>query len=267
MGESPGIPTLSQEHQGDCATECSRPEYSEPECVTPEGKDNPIDGRMSTLEHALDQALLVMADLRNQLQVQDLLEEQLAETESFSQIQHRAILSLKQELRLAQNQIAHFQSLQDSHAQMILQIQDDLVLTALKKEELEIQVNHLTRREAQLQHQCLDCSDRCEQQENRIKSLEEQVTDLQEQVLHQVQQLREQETAIQHWKGRYQSFYRECQTLLKECDPHSENDRETFFQAFTALLTKTAEDDRFTDLPLSYIKVELPSFLGDNYKL
>jgi len=245
VAESLGISTLFHTNDTDYQVDC-----------------HGIEGRILTLEHALDQALLVMADLRKQLQVQDLLEEQLAETESFAQIQHKAILSLRQQLQLAHDQLVQFQSLQDCHSQVFGQVQGDLVLTSLKKEELEIQVDHLSRREAQLQHQCLDLNDRCEQQDHRIRALEEQVTDLQEQVLHQVQQLREQETATQHWKGRCQSFYRDCQALLAQYRHQGEDDRGAFVQEFEALLEKASEDDRFSMGSLSCTKVELPSFLG-----
>ena len=202
--------------------------------------------RILTLEQALDQALMVIADLRSQLQIQSLLEHQLAETESCSHIQQKAILSLKQQLRLEQERVEQGKTLQDSYAQTIVQVQKELVLTALKKEELERQVDYLSRREAQLQHQCLEMNEQCEQQERRLRTLETQIVELQEQVLHQAQQLHEQEMATQHWKERCQSFYPQCQALLNQLTHTDRGEELEGLEALRNFLETVLEDDRLS---------------------
>jgi chromosome segregation ATPase len=202
--------------------------------------------RILTLEHALDQALLVIEDLRSKLQVQNLLEHQLAETESCSHIQQKAILSFKQQLRLEQDRLQQCKTLQDSYAQTIVQVQKELVLTALKKEELERQVDHLSRREAQLQQQGLEMKEQCERQERRIQTLETQMAELQEQVLHQAQQLHEQEMATQHWKERCQSFYPQCQALLNQLERSDRGQGLEGLETLRNFLDTGLEDDRLS---------------------
>ena len=171
--------------------------------------------RIATLEHALDQALLVIADVREQLKEQHILEAQLAKTEEFANIQQQAIASLQAQLRDAQQEVSQNTTLKESYNKAIAQVQDDFILTAQKKAELEHQIEQLTRREGQLQHQCLELTEYSNEQSDRIQVLENQIHDLQEQVLQQVQQLREQETATQHWRGRYQMMAAQLTALLE----------------------------------------------------
>lgn len=55
--------------------------------------------RIYHLEKALDQALVYLKELRGQIQVQSILETQLAQTEAFASVQQQAIVRLKQQLQ------------------------------------------------------------------------------------------------------------------------------------------------------------------------
>ena len=221
-----------------------------------------IDGRevrILTLEHALDQALLVIADLRGQLKDQQILEDQLSETELFSHIQQKAIVSLQKQLEDYADRLSQYKEIHDRQSQTIDRVQDDLALTSLKKEELEVQIAHLVRREAHLQQQYHEFVELCDRQQTRTQMLEKQTTDLQEQVLQQVQQLREQETAIQHWRGRCESIYNQLHEVISQYELDQEVPLSQLKEAL-GYLAGLVESDRFS-LPLPHPKIELPRFL------
>lgn len=160
--------------------------------------------RIQTLEHALDQALLVIQDLRNQLQDQECLEQQLVATEEFAYIQEKAVLVLKHQLSQVQVNLSSHEYHSKTQIQTIEQLQEDLVLTSMKQEELENEIMQQTRSQARLQQYCQELEAERDRQQPRLQELEHQIAELQEQVLHQVQQASEYETAVQHWKYRYQ---------------------------------------------------------------
>lgn len=217
--------------------------------------------RILTLEHALDQALLVIADLREQLKDQQILEEQLSETELFSHIQQKAIVSLQKQLQQKSDQLSEYTTLNERQTKTIDRVQDDLALTSLKKEELEVQIAHLVRREAHLQQQCQEFSELHDRQQERTQILEQQMTDLQEQVLYQVQQIREQETAVQHWKARCEAIYQQLQAVVNrhESDRHIPLPELKEAIGYLGWLTSDPRSSEVASSPSA--KIELPRFL------
>lgn len=63
--------------------------------------------RISQLEQALDQTLLHLQELRSQLVQQEWLEERLADTEEFANVQQQAILHLKQQILNKDTALGH----------------------------------------------------------------------------------------------------------------------------------------------------------------
>ncbi len=217
--------------------------------------------RILTLEHALDQALLVIADLRGQLKDQQILEEQLSETELFSHIQQKAIVSLQKQLEQKNEQLSEYTDTNDRQMKTIDRVQDDLALTSLKKEELEVQIAHLVRREAHLQQQCQEFTELYDRQQSRTQMLEQQMTDLQEQVLYQVQQLREQETAVQHWKARCEAIYQQLQVVVNRHESDRQIPLPELKEAIGYLGGLTPEDRSSEVASIPSPKIELPRFL------
>jgi chromosome segregation ATPase len=132
--------------------------------------------RIRQLERALDIAMESLAAWKSQGRDWQLLSDRLASAEETTNVQHLAILKLKQRL-LDQRQATHEQRAQ-----------------------LEQRVSQTNALEAQLEHACQEFQQQHEDDRHRILSLEAQVASLQEQVLHQAQQMKEYEAAIQHWR-------------------------------------------------------------------
>ena len=112
--------------------------------------------RIQTLEHALDQALLVIQDLRNQLRDQDHLEEQLAATEEFAYIQQKAVQSLQtqlveQTLNCARLQQCCQELEQEQNGQQVRSQDLERQLTDLQEQVLH-QVRQASEYEAAIQH-------------------------------------------------------------------------------------------------------------------
>jgi chromosome segregation ATPase len=161
-----------------------------------------LQQRIQTLEHALDQALLVIDDLRCQRQDQQFLENQLAETEEFAHIQYKAVQELKRQLNEARTELAEAQSLSTTQSMSLETLETEVQTAQATYDQLQSSVSYHTRIQATLQQQCRELEIECDRQQNRIQELEHQLVELQEQVLHQAQQAREYEAAVRHWKHR-----------------------------------------------------------------
>jgi hypothetical protein len=72
----------------------------------PQAGDRSAQSRVQTLERALDDALLCVEELRQQLKEQHFLENQLANTEEYSDVQQRAIAKLKAQISDLQTSLA-----------------------------------------------------------------------------------------------------------------------------------------------------------------
>ncbi|MEM8604311.1 MAG: hypothetical protein AAGF24_10810 [Cyanobacteria bacterium P01_H01_bin.121] len=161
-----------------------------------------LQQRIQTLEHALDQALLVIEDLRSQRHDQDFLEHQLAETEEFAHIQYQAVQELKRQLSEARQDLTNTRQVTINQAQDLASLNTEVKTAQGTYDDLQSRVNYHTRIQATLQQQCRELEIECDRQQTRIQALEHQLVELQEQVLHQAQQAREYEAAVRHWKHR-----------------------------------------------------------------
>lgn len=132
--------------------------------------------RIQQLERALDIAMESLAAWKSQGRDWQLLSDRLASAEETTNVQHLAILKLKQRLL------------------------DQRQTTSEQLAQLEQRVNQANALEAQLEHACQEFQHQHEGDHHRITALEGQVASLQEQVLHQAQQMKEYEAAIQHWR-------------------------------------------------------------------
>lgn len=185
--------------------------------------------RIHQLEQALDQALSYVDDLRQQVQDQQRLEEQLAMTEEYANVQQQAIIRLKQRLaeqaaeRAAatqptpteaepfvpaastkQNAIARL----DSYS-LSSEFAGDLakVIAAAQAhiESLSTEIEERTTFQARLQHTCQEIMTERDQLCNRMATIEQQNAELQEQILKQMKQISDYETGLRHWQERYMS--------------------------------------------------------------
>lgn len=158
--------------------------------------------RIQTLEHALDQALLVIEDLRNQRRDQQFLENQLIETEEFAHIQYKATQELKRQLRETRLELSEVRRLAEQQIGSLHVLEAEMAAANTTQESLEEQASHHARMQATLQQQCRELEVEYDRQQTRIQELEHQLVELQEQILHQAQQAREYEAAVRHWKHR-----------------------------------------------------------------
>lgn len=84
--------------QNDVADESSRPSLMDEDLALLRSQMQKHVDRIRNLERALDQSLILVAELREQLVDQQFLEKQLAATEEIANIQQQAITKLKQQL-------------------------------------------------------------------------------------------------------------------------------------------------------------------------
>lgn len=142
-----------------------------------QSESSPED-RIRQLERALDIALESLSAWKSQGRNWDELGKRLANSEETNQIQHLAIVKLKEHLRERER------SLSSRIAALDRQWRDKSMSEARWQQGY---------RELQIQH------DRARQ---RIAELENRLADLQEHLLHQDRQVKEYETAIKHWQEK-----------------------------------------------------------------
>ncbi|MGP1384121.1 MAG: hypothetical protein ACTS2F_11215 [Thainema sp.] len=203
--------------------------------------------RIHQLEQALDQALSYVEDLRQQVQDQQRLEEQLAVTEEYANVQQQAIIRLKQ--RLAEQSAEHLATAQsppkdvepftsaaptkqnsiarlDSYS-LSSEFAGDLakVIAAAQAhiESLSTEIEERTTFQARLQHTCQEIMTERDQLCNRMATIEQQNAELQEQILKQMKQISDYETGLRHWKERYmatQQQFGQLKQVLKTALTH-----------------------------------------------
>ncbi len=187
--------------------------------------------RIHQLEQALDQALSYVDDLRQQVQDQQRLEEQLAMTEEYANVQQQAIIRLKQRLaeqaaeRVAAAQLtptdaeplgSSLPTKQNSNSiarldsySLSSEFAGDLakVIAAAQAhiESLNTEIEERTTFQARLQHTCQEIMTERDQLCNRMATIEQQNAELQEQILKQMKQISDYETGLRHWQERYMS--------------------------------------------------------------
>ncbi len=218
--------------------------------------------RIAQLERALDQTLIQVQDVRSQLVRQEWIEEQLAATEEFANVQQQAILHLKgriagrsDELEVpdlkhnapgkpepiatpsARLEVRYVQAQQQIQA-LSQKLREESIQTAVlpemtdaEREEawwreqlasLETELAKHLQTQAFLQQACSEMEQDREQDQRRILELENQSAEMQEQILRQAQQASEYEAAIQHWKDRFYQLQNQMLSILELYDQLSE---------------------------------------------
>ena len=218
--------------------------------------------RIAQLERALDQTLVQVHDVRSQLVRQEWIEEQLAATEEFANVQQQAILHLKGriddrtsdlgtsvETTLVPNQtnssatpsarleVRYVQAQQQIQA-LSQKLREDSIqsttlpeLTDAEREEawwreqlvtLESELAKHLQTQAFLQQACTEMEQDRDLDQRRILELGNQSAEMQEQILRQAQQSSEYEAAIQHWKDRFYQLQNQMLSILELYDQLSE---------------------------------------------
>ena len=218
--------------------------------------------RIAQLERALDQTLVQVHDVRSQLVRQEWIEEQLAATEEFANVQQQAILHLKgriddrtsdietiAETTLIANQtnisatpsarleVRYVQAQQQIQA-LSQKLREDSIqsttlpeMTDAEREEawwreqlvtLEAELAKHLQTQAFLQLACTEMEQDRDLDQRRILELGNQSAEMQEQILRQAQQSSEYEAAIQHWKDRFYQLQNQMLSILELYDQLSE---------------------------------------------
>ena len=218
--------------------------------------------RIAQLERALDQTLVQVHDVRSQLVRQEWIEEQLAATEEFANVQQQAILHLKgriddrtsdietiAETTLIENQtnisatpsarleVRYVQAQQQIQA-LSQKLREDSIqsttlpeMTDAEREEawwreqlvtLEAELAKHLQTQAFLQQACTEMEQDRDLDQRRILELGNQSAEMQEQILRQAQQSSEYEAAIQHWKDRFYQLQNQMLSILELYDQLSE---------------------------------------------
>jgi len=148
-------------------------------------------GRITQLEQALEESLILLAQLKLQLKDQHLLETQLVATEETANLQKHAINELQRQL---------------------VALNLNLMTAQVKMEALETQVAGQHQANAQLQLSIQEIQTDRDRYLSRLLQLEQENSLLPEKLLQQVKQVNEHEVAVQFWK----ELYYDCQHHLLE---------------------------------------------------
>lgn len=218
--------------------------------------------RIAQLERALDQTLVQVHDIRSQLVRQEWIEEQLAATEEFANVQQQAILHLKDQIDdrtsevetvvenpivknkldingtpSARLEVRYVQAQQQIQA-LSQKLREDSIQSAIlsemtdtEREEtwwreqlvtLEAELAKHLQTQAFLQQACTEMEHDRDLDQRRILELGNQSAEMQEQILRQAQQSSEYEAAIQHWKDRFYHLQNQMLSILELYDQLSE---------------------------------------------
>ena len=218
--------------------------------------------RIAQLERALDQTLVQVHDVRSQLVRQEWIEEQLAATEEFANVQQQAILHLKGRIDdrtssvensvenpivknradisatpSARLEVRYVQAQQQIQA-LSQKLREDSIqsttlpeMTDAEREEawwreqlvtLEAELAKHLQTQAFLQQACTEMEHDRDLDQRRILELGNQSAEMQEQILRQAQQYSEYEAAIQHWKDRFYQLQNQMLSILELYDQLSE---------------------------------------------
>jgi chromosome segregation ATPase len=218
--------------------------------------------RIAQLERALDQTLVQVHDVRSQLVRQEWIEEQLAATEEFANVQQQAILHLKGRIDdrtssvensvenpivknrtdisatpSARLEVRYVQAQQQIQA-LSQKLREDSIqsttlpeMTEAEREEawwreqlvtLEAELAKHLQTQAFLQQACTEMEHDRDLDQRRILELGNQSAEMQEQILRQAQQYSEYEAAIQHWKDRFYQLQNQMLSILELYDQLSE---------------------------------------------
>ncbi len=252
--------------------------------------------RITQLEQALDQTLLQVEEARSQLVRQEWIEDQLAATEEFANVQQQAIHHLKSRLGLddepaetveveakpviatpserlevryvqAQQQIQVLsQKLREESIQppeMELMTEEELEEAWWQSQllSLETEISKHLHTQAFLQQACGELELERDHNQMRILELEHQTTEMQEQILRQAQQTSEYETAIQHWKDRFYQSQNQMLTVRELFDQMSEPSMEAIADILELLPMPTPSEQMQSLRRAVPRRSDLPEFL------
>jgi DNA repair exonuclease SbcCD ATPase subunit len=252
--------------------------------------------RIAQLEQALDQTLLQVEEARSQLVRQEWIEEQLAATEEFANVQQQAIHHLKGrlggddelpemveaeilppiatpserlEVRYVQAQ-QQIQALSQKLREESIQPPEMALMTEEEVEEawwqsqllsLETEISKHLQTQAFLQQACAELEQERDHNQVRILELEHQTTEMQEQILRQAQQTSEYETAIQHWKDRFYQSQNQMLTVRELFDQMSEPSMEAIADILELLPMPTPSEQMQSLRRAVPRRSDLPEFL------
>ncbi len=253
--------------------------------------------RIAQLERALDQTLVQVHDVRSQLVRQEWIEEQLAATEEFANVQQQAILHLKGRIddrtSSVENPIVKNQAyssatpsarLEVRYVQAQQQIQalsqklrEDSIqstilpeMTDAEREEawwreqlvtLEVELAKHLQTQAFLQQACTEMEHDRDLDQRRILELGNQSAEMQEQILRQAQQYSEYEAAIQHWKDRFYQLQNQMLSILELYDQLSEPIPEAIANLLDSLPQPTVSEQMQSLRRALPRRSDLPEFL------
>ncbi len=257
--------------------------------------------RIAQLERALDQTMVQVQDVRSQLVRQEWIEEQLAATEEFANVQQQAILHLKGRIAgrsdsedpaisdpktkatleqvatpSARLEVRYVQAQQQIQA-LSQKLREESIQTAVlpemtdaEREEawwreqlalLEAELAKHLQTQVFLQQACSEMEQDRERDQHRILELENQSAEMQEQILRQAQQASEYEAAIQHWKDRFYQLQNQMLSILELYDQLSEPIPETI-AAHLAQLPQPTPSEQMQSLRRALPRrSDLPEFL------
>lgn len=252
--------------------------------------------RIAQLEQALDQTLLQVEEARSQLVRQEWIEEQLAATEEFANVQQQAIHHLKGrlggddelpemveaeilppiatpserlEVRYVQAQ-QQIQALSQKLREESIQPPEMALMTEEEVEEawwqsqllsLETEISKHLQTQAFLQQACAELEQERDHNQVRILELEHQTTEMQEQILRQAQQTSEYETAIQHWKDRFYQSQNQMLTVRELFDQMSDPSMEAIADILELLPMPTPSEQMQSLRRAVPRRSDLPEFL------
>ena len=257
--------------------------------------------RIAQLERALDQTLVQVHDVRSQLVRQEWIEEQLAATEEFANVQQQAILHLKGriddrtsevgtivETTVVGNQtdisatpsarleVRYVQAQQQIQA-LSQKLREDSIqsatlpeMTDAEREEawwreqlvtLEVELAKHLQTQAFLQQACTEMEHDRDLDQRRILELGNQSAEMQEQILRQAQQSSEYEAAIQHWKDRFYQLQNQMLSILELYDQLSEPIPEAIANLLDSLPQPTVSEQMQSLRRALPRRSDLPEFL------
>jgi hypothetical protein len=257
--------------------------------------------RIAQLERALDQTLVQVHDVRSQLVRQEWIEEQLAATEEFANVQQQAILHLKGRIDdrtpevgtsvettvvgkqidisatpSARLEVRYVQAQQQIQA-LSQKLREDSIqsatlpeMTDAEREEawwreqlvtLEVELAKHLQTQAFLQQACTEMEHDRDLDQRRILELGNQSTEMQEQILRQAQQSSEYEAAIQHWKDRFYQLQNQMLSILELYDQLSEPIPDAIANLLDSLPQPTASEQMQSLRRALPRRSDLPEFL------
>lgn len=149
--------------------------------------------RISQLEQALDQALACLTDLQQAAQEKTFLENQLAVTEDFANVQQQAIARLQQQQAQHQQQIELHGLEVQTRDQAIAELQATLEAKDQKIAELEAELGDRQAQMAEVQNGLTQTQQQVDQLTTKLEQAQKSLTDLEAQLEYAYSNLDDQQ--------------------------------------------------------------------------